>query len=176
MTRRFDATWTDADRAEHESVIHEVMQFHGNRRRADEYLARINDAVQAHRLWARDIKAQMLETGALTRWKSVSRQGVVAVVNGNYTAQKPRTWAVTRKDDEGHTFTQDALIDVFTREDVMIRRRTALAMRRAYTDEVALWDRVIGFLDAAETDDIETAGAKLGMSLDEWLVPSERAS
>jgi len=70
---------------------------------------------------------------------------------------------------------QDALIDVLTREDVATRRVAALKMSATYSDEAKMWSAVLDFLDAAGADDTATASAILGVSISDWL-EGERAA
>lgn len=175
MARRFDATWSNTDREEHDALVSEVLSTHEtNRDRADAYQAGVEGAVQAHRYWARDIERKVREDGYLRFWKTVTRRGTVEVVSRGRSVRKPRTWSVARVAEQAVLTTQDLTIEVFTREDIETKRHAALKMRKSYDDELQMWDMMLAFLDMAEADDIATAEATNGLSLESFLA-SERS-
>lgn len=170
MSRRFDAAWGEAEHAEHEALIREVLnEAEGNAARAALYREKIADGIQALRPWARDVEERVLTNGFEAFWKRVSRQGVALVVRDGKASRKPRTWSLPRVSEDGERYTQDALIDAFTREDIMHKREEALKMLRSWDGTLTLYSALLDFLDKAGADDIATAEAILGMSVDEWL-------
>ena len=170
MARRYDAAWGEQEHAEHEALIAEVIaSTTGNGARAALYREMVEDAIQAHRPWARDVENRVLDNGYVAFWKNISRQGVVHVIRDGRAATKPRTWALPRISDDGARYTQDALIDVFTREDIMHKREEALRMIDTWDSTLTLYSALLDFLDKAGADDVATAEAALGMSVNDWL-------
>lgn len=167
------AHWGEAEAAEYDSIIEATLRRDvSTSERAGEFEREVESAVQAHRPWAREVEQDAKRRGFLSIYKQEVRKGTVLVEVDGRDVEKPAMISVQRVGDNGVTFQQLAFYEVMTREQIAFKRTEYIKARRAYDSNVAVMDKLTAMLDTAETDDLATAAAILGLSVEDWLAGS----
>jgi hypothetical protein len=167
------AHWGEAEVEEYDSIIEATLRNDvSTSERAETFAYEIESAIQAHRPWAREVEQDAKRRGYLSIYKQEVRKGTVLVQVGGEDIEKPAMVSVQRVGDNGVTFQQLAFYEVMTREQIAFKRTEYIKARRAYDSNVAVMDKLTAMLDAAEADDLATAAASLGLSVEEWLAGS----
>ena len=163
--------WSDTERAEFEAVVLESIAVDGsNSKRAEAFAAKVADAIQAHRPWARDVEKDALSRGFKNVFRAEARKGTVTVMLKGTSVEKPAQVSVRKQSEDGVTYEQLAFFETLTRQQVADKRTEYLKQRRAYDSNIATMDKLAALMDAAQADDIETACAIIGVTVEEWLV------
>jgi hypothetical protein len=170
--------WTSDELAELDAIVEAVMALDvSNSERAAMFGQEIDRAAdQAHREWAHEIRADAMRRGYMSIYRTEVRKGVVLVEVEGVAVEKPAMISVPKLADEGQRFQQLAFYEVLTREQIAFKRREYLKARNAYDSNVAVMDKLTAMLDAAEADDVQTAAAILGVSVESWLLGEAAAA
>ena len=167
---RFKKTWTDTDNAEFDSLVNDVNALDvSNADRGRKFAEFIADAIQARRLWARDVERAALAAGFQIVWRRVTRRGTVKVLVNGREIEKPAQLSVKRENASGQRFQQLAFFDELSLAQVKEKRVEQRIMRNAYDDNIATLDKIEDFILAAGTTSVATAEEALGLTLDAWL-------
>lgn len=163
--------WGSAELAEYESIIDATLAHDvSNSERAEMFADEIERAAdQAHRPWAQEVQAEAKRRGYKSIHRAEIRKGEVLVRIDGLDVEKPAMVSVPKTDEGGAAFQQLAFYQVLTREQIAYKRREYIKARKAYDSNIALMDKLTAMLDAAEADDLETAAAILGVSVESWL-------
>lgn len=172
--------WSDEDREEYEELVTEALREQATADRRDVFLAGLDDAVQAHRVWALDVNATIRNDGAdkiLTREQAVRRPRVPVAHNGQILGKAPREFGRKIRDEDGAVIHARTLFDLLTFEELREKRLEFQGTERAaridrYTVEklLTLEQLVPGATTPAE------ACEQLGTTVEAFLADEERAS
>lgn len=164
------AAWGADEHDEFDRLVGDALSVDASTSaRAQVFREGIEDAIQAQRPWAREVQQDALKRGYLAIYKQEARKGTVLVEVRGVQIEKPSQVSVRKTSAEGVPLYQLAFYEVMTREQVHEKRREYIKQIRAYDSNVALMDKLTAMLDAADTDDLETAAAKLGVSVEDWI-------
>lgn len=162
--------WSPEERDEFEAACAEAWRSsHRQGERTETFIEVLQDARQAHRFWAGDVLDEALRTGASSILKNWSkRQRIVISFEGEVVA-RPRMVGRRRDDGEGHGYTEQALLDSFTLDDLRAKRKEYLTQITAYRQNIALIDELIALCEATGCNTPAEAAAALGVSIDDWI-------
>lgn len=160
-------------RAEYERLMDEVVneaETTGDRARlmAD----KIHDAIQAQRSWAMGVQyaAEIDGYAAAVKVYLKRKRVVVLVDDAGRQIEKPRTIGAKRRDGAGKVVDLQLPLEVLTFDQVREKRREYLAQQKAYTDNIAVADRLLALEEMAPGCSTPAAAAKaLGTTLDDYL-------
>lgn len=158
-------------RREYEALMNEVLnEAEGTGDRARLMANKIADAIQAHRSWALTVQWDAQVTGYAAAVKTYLKRTRVVVNIEDREVAKPRTIGVKRRDDEGNVVDLQLPLEVLTFDQVREKRAEYLRQQKAYTDNVAVADRLLALEDLAPGCKTPAdAVAELGLTLEEYL-------
>lgn len=167
---RYRNRWGSEEVAEFEHAIEGALDIDGSTtERAEHFREHVEGAIQAHRPWARDIEADALSRGYKSIYRQEARRGTVLVSTTSGEIERPSMISVARHDEGGVVFQQLSFYAVMNREQIREKRNEYLKQIRAYDANVQMMDKLTAMLDASGSDDLETAAASLGVSVEDWL-------
>lgn len=167
---RFKKTWTDTDNTEFDALVNEALALDvSNADRWRKFADLIADAIQAHRIWARDVHRAALAAGFQIIWRRSTRRGTVKVLVNGREIEKPAQLSVKRESATGQRFQQLAFFDQLSLAQVKEKRLEYRITRSAYDDNIATLDKIEDFILTARTTTVAGAEEKLGLTLDAWL-------
>lgn len=167
---RFKKGWSEADHAEFDALVAEVEELDASTaQRGEKFMELIDDAIQAHRMWARDVARAARLTGFKSIWYRIQRRGSKLVLIGGREVDKPAQISVKRIGESGRVFKQLAFFDDLDLADVADKRRECTVIRNSYNDNILMLDKVEAFIKAANARTVREAEVALGMKLDTWL-------
>lgn len=147
------------------------------RGRTEAYLAMVDDAVQAHEFFARDVEADFRQRGAsaqLKAWRK--RQQTVVVSYEGKLLTKPRTIGTRRTDADGRTYATQELFDFNTWDEIEAKVREYIKQAQAYSVNIAIGTRLLELRDAAPGAATPAeAVVQLGTTIEAWLGDDEAA-
>lgn len=161
-------------RAEYMKLMAEVVsEAEGTGERARLMADKIHDAIQAQRSWAAGVQyAAEIDGYAAAVKVYLKRTRVVVLVDAEAGRQieKPRTIGAKRRDDEGKVVDLQLPLEVLTFDQVREKRREYLRQQKAYSDNVAVADRLLALEEMVPGSLTPADAAKsLGFSLDDYL-------
>lgn len=128
---------------------------------------RVNDAIQAHRSWAKDLLEDMINRGAGSIIRAEIKKDVVLVdVDGRVLA-KSRTVGTKRPTAHG-MYDQQVLLETLTWDELADKRRQWKQQEDTYADNVRIADKLMSL----RTKGVRTpqeALDQIGVSLDQFL-------
>jgi len=164
--------WTNDERTEYSELLDGVLsEAETSRDRTALMVARVDDAIQAHRAWAREIAAEARQRGHASQWKSHAKKARVLVSYSGEVLSKPRVIGVKRQ-KSGQVIDQQALIEFLTFDELRAKRTAYVQQVKSYSESIALMDRLIALQEMSGASDAETpdqAAARLGLTLDDYL-------
>ena len=82
--------WTNDERTEYSELLDGVLsEAETSRDRTALMVVRVDDAIQAHRAWAREIAAEARQRGHASQWKSHAKKArVLLVTQARYSANR----------------------------------------------------------------------------------------
>lgn len=167
---RFKKGWGDADHAEFDALVAEVEGLDiSTAMRGEKFMELIDDAIQAQRMWARDVARAARLTGFKGIWYRIQRRGSKLVLIGGREVDKPAQISVKRIGESGAVFKQLAFFDDLDLSDVADKRREFTVVRNSYNDNILMLNKVEAFIQAAGARSVREAEQALGMALDTWL-------
>ena len=95
-------------------------------------VARVDDAIQAHRAWAREIAAEARQRGHASQWKSHARRRASLLVTQARVLSKPRVIGVKRQ-KSGQVIDQQALIEFLTFDELRAKRTAYVQQVKSYS-------------------------------------------
>ena len=158
-------------RREYETLLNEVLvQAEGTGERARLMQQKIDDAVQAQREWASLVKRNAEIDGYAAAIKVHLKRTRVVVNINDREVSKPRTIGTKRTDDAGKVIDLQLPFEVLTFDQIRDKRKEYLAQARAYSDNVAMTDRLLALEEMAPGHATPAEAARaLGISLDDYL-------
>lgn len=174
---RWNSGWDRGAMAEYRELMHGACDAsRENSRRKEVLLDRLNDALQAHRDWARDMEDEIRLRGALSLITSFARaeRTVLVAMSDRRSLLKSKDIGIKLVDDSGQIYEQRAFFEELTWEQIEDKRAAYLKGRRAYDDNVAIMDRLAALrLMAVGTSTVGEACDRLGISVDEYLLEAD---
>jgi hypothetical protein len=159
-------------RREYEQLMAEVVsEAEGTGDRARLMADKIHDAIQAQRSWAAGVQFAAEIDGYAAAVKAyLKRTRVVVIVDQDREISKPRTIGVKRRDKDGTVVDLQLPMEVLTFDQLREKRREYIRQLKAYTDNVAVADRLLALEEMAPGSSTPTeAAAQLGVTLDDYL-------
>ena len=149
---RFKKGWSDQDHAEFDALVDEVKALDGSTaERGERFMELIDDAIQAHRMWARDVARSSRMAGFKSVWYRIQRRGSkTVVINGREVGQLE-------------------FFDRLSLSQIAESRQYARQMRDTYGETVAMYDKTESFIISAGAKSVPEAEEIHGISLDRWL-------
>lgn len=170
--------WAPEERVEYDQMLQDVIeQAEGTGRRVDLLERLLNDALQAHRFWARDVERHALRTGLRAQIKQhLDRRKVVRPAR-DVLVEKPRVVGIQRRTEAGQVYFAQVAYDVMTFDELRAKRGEVLRQLRAYSDTIALIDRLLALADMhPEAKTVQEALDLHEMSLDDYLLELPKAA
>lgn len=170
--------WSDVDNTEFDEAMTEVIL--SSKRTPDRIAAFLSvwkDAIQAQRRWAMDLEAEILRRGsnAVVTW-FVQQQKVMFAHDGEQLT-KNAVVGIRRTDGAGEKWIEQALIEVCAWDAIEAKRQEYLKQERAYSENVAMCDKVLALHDIVPTAATpHEACVEMGTSFDEYLGGGEIAA
>jgi hypothetical protein len=166
-------TWTAEDRDEFDRICYESeAEGESTGERAQFMGDKIDDAVQAHRVFARDAHREALTRGYLSIFKGwqKSQQKPVVVAHDGQLLNKPRVIGTNRARDDGSVYYQQTMFDFMTWEELAKKRYEYLTQIRAYRGNVATVDKLLALRELAPNANTPAQAAEVvGTTLEAWL-------
>lgn len=167
---RFKKGWSEQDHAEFDALVDEVLALDASTpQRGERFMELIDDAIQAHRMWARDVERASRLSGFKSVWYRIQRRGSKLVLIGGREVDKPAQVSVKRIGDAGQIFKQLAFFDDLDLADVADKRREFTVVRNSYNDNILMLNKVEAFIKAGNARTVREAEDALGIKLDTWL-------
>lgn len=170
--------WGSDEREEYEAMMALVVASSKNTRDRTKLIAKLlNDAVQAHRPWARDVEYQAIRTGLAKEIKAYQDRTRALVSHDGQVLNLPSIQSRRIQSVDGEIYFQRELIEVWSWEQIEAKRTEALVGQHAYTSKIAHYDALLALRDmapGAKTPD--EAVRQLGTTVDQWLGGKETAA
>lgn len=167
---RFKKGWGEDDHAEFDALVAEVESVDASTAdRGALFMALIDDAIQAQRMWARDVERASRLTGFKAIWYRIQRRGSKLVFINGREVEKPAQVSVKRAGADGQQYMQLEFFDRLSLAQVIDGRRQARKIQNAYGETVAMYTRTESFITSAGATSVPEAEAIHGISLDRWL-------
>jgi hypothetical protein len=166
-------TWPEGEWDEFEELCRNAERLgESTGHRARLFGDMIEGAVQAHRIFARDIEREALRRGFLSifrQWQK-SHGGPVVVSHDGRILTKSRVIGVRRSGPDGTEHHQQLLFDYCTWDELGTKRKEYIAAMRGYGDDIAVIDRLLALRELAPESTTPAEAAKeLGTTVDAWL-------
>jgi hypothetical protein len=166
-------TWPEDDRIEYEQLVDEALMEEVVSDRREVFLAGLDDAVQAQRIWAQDIQATIRNDGAdkILRKEQDRRRPRVAVSHGGEVlGTAPREFGRKNRDGGGKVVHTRGLFD-FEPWDALRQKRAEFAqMEHAAAVDKLTVDKLLS-LERMAPGSANPAEAceRIGVSVEEFL-------
>lgn len=171
--------WGSEERAEYDALLAEVVAATNKTpARLDLFERKLNDAIQAHRPWAREVERHCVRNGLAKEIKAFQDRNRAMVAHNGRVLNLPKVQSTLVRDEEsGEVFYQRELIELWTWEQIADKRTEALKARQGYTEKVAHYDRLLALREMCPDASTPAEAAKaLGLNLDEFLGVEAKAS
>lgn len=166
------AAWSSKEIEEHDQLLDEACKSPLARDRIETFLAGIEDGIQAHRKWAKDVERTIRSTGAGNYIKTFRKQyrSINVAFNGKILT-KPAERGTTEIDDEGQKVNVRKLFYTWTFDQIRTKRGEYLKQIRSYTVDVATMDRLLAMVDLApDAATPEDAAKTMRTTVEAWLL------
>lgn len=166
--------WSDDDRNEYELLIDKALSASSSVPvRVAIFLDGLETALEARKLWARDVHADFLNEGAnrlLKAEQEKRRARFLVSHHGELIGKMPHVAGARRRSPVGRLEYQRVLIEAFTWDELRARRNEYAAQAKALDVNVKGVDRLLELEqlvpDAANP---EEACAAMGITVRDWL-------
>lgn len=161
------AAWSEEERLEFDELLAVVVASSSSSTERLDLMDRlVTDAIQAHRPWASDVARASRREGfgrEIRRFQDRQRVPV------SYDGQVMQVPAVQGRRVADGSF-QRELIELWTWDELDVKRREAITASRTYSAKVAHYDRLLALRVASpDSKTPAEAAAALGVDLGEWL-------
>lgn len=160
-------------RKEYEALMAEVVsEAESTGDRARLMAEKIHDAVQAHRTWAMTAQYSAEIDGYAAAIKTyLKRTRVIVLIDeGSRQVAKPRTIGAKKRGKAGEVVDLQLPMEALTFDQLREKRREYLIQKKAYTDNIAVTDRLLALEEMAPGCNTPAEAAKaLGTTLDDYL-------
>lgn len=164
--------WEPEERAEFDALLAEVVAVTNKTTdRLDLFEVKLNDAIQAHRPWAREVERHCVRGGLAKEIKAFQDRNRAQVAHNGRVLNLPKVQStLARNEESGEVFYQRELIELWDWQQIADKRSEALKARQGYTEKVAHYDRLLALRDMApDAKNPREAAKALGLNLDEFL-------
>lgn len=171
--------WEPEERAEYDALLAEVVATtNKTKARLDLFERKLNDAVQAHRAWARDVERHCIRGGLAKEIKAFQDRNRAQVAHNGRVLNLPKVQStLARNEESGEVFYQRELIELWDWQQIADKRTEALKARQGYSEKVAHYDRLLALRDLCpDAKNPRDAATTLGLNLDEFLGVEAKAS
>lgn len=165
------SAWGSDERAEYEVMLDAVIESSKNTGdRLNTFERLLNDAVQAHRPWARDVERVAIRAGLGKEIKAHQDRIRAHVSYDGRVLDLPRVQARRVASPAGEVVYQRELIELWTWSEIEAKRNEALSGQSAYTSKIAHYDALLALRDMApgSTSPVDAA-RQLETTVDQWL-------
>lgn len=165
--------WSDDDRTEFDMLVDKALAIPSVAVRRSVFLDGLETALEARKLWARDVFTdyQTWGTDRLLKAEQEKRRPRVPVsYRGRVIGKMPRTTGVRRRDGNGFLEHQRALIEYQTWDELRARRSEYAAQVRALEVDIAGIDRLLELEDLVPGASTPAEACEIrGTTVEEWL-------
>lgn len=165
--------WSDDERAEFDLLVTEALAVSKTSARVDVFLNGLDDAVQAHRVWARDFLTDIRRRGAESLLKSemeLRRPRVAVVHDGTVIGKAPREFGYIDRNEEGKSAHHRSLFDFLTWDELRVKREEFVRTRRAAEVDTFTVDKLLTLQDKAPSAATPDEACRLlGITVEEFL-------
>lgn len=171
--------WGAEEKAEYDALIAEVVAATNKTSdRLNLFERKLDDAVQAHRPWAREVERHCVRNGLAKEIKAYQDRNRALVSHNGEVLNVPKVQSTLVRDEEsGEVFYQRELIELWSWDQILDKRAEALRAKRGYTEKVAHYDKLLALRDLCPDSNTPAGAAKaLGLNLDEFLGVEAKAS
>jgi hypothetical protein len=164
-------TWSPEERKEYDNVLARVVGCSKNTPdRLDLFERLLNDAIQAHRMWARDVERAIRRDGLGAEIRRYQDRNRAMVSYNGEVLNLPRVQSTKVRKPTGEVVYQRELIELCTWDQLAEKRREALHSKATYSAKVAHYDKLLALHDLCpEAKTPAEAAAKLEITVDGWL-------
>jgi len=168
---RYKNRWGSEERAEYDALVKESWASHKSTfKRVEHFKRGLLDAVQARRLWATEVSEDAHNRGLSNILKGEQkRQRATVVMADGRQVEKPQVIGIRRLSADGSTYTEQTLFDFVSVDELEQKRREYLSNITAYSDNVAVLDKLLALCEAGRSDVPATAAANLRTTVEAWL-------
>lgn len=165
------AAWDTQERQEYEAVLAEVVAATSNtHERLDLFEAKLADAIQAQRPWAREVERACLREGLAREVKRHQDRHRAWVSHNGEVLSLPKVQSATVRTETGEVYHQRSLIEYWPWDQVEEKRAEALRALGHDRARVAYYDRLLALRGLSpESTSAADAAKQLGINLDEFL-------
>jgi len=171
--------WEPEEKAEYDALLAEVVAA-TNRTpaRLDLFERKLNDAIQAHRPWAREVERHCVRSGLAKEIKAFQDRSRAMVAHNGRVLNLPKVQStLVRNEESGEVFHQRELIELWNWDQIVEKRAEALRARRGYTEKIAHYDKLLALREMYPEANTPAEAAKaLGLNLDEFLGVEAKAA
>jgi len=164
-------TWEPEWREEYDALLDEVVSVGTNTSaRLNEFERLLNDAVQAHKPWARDVERTCIRAGLAKEVKAFQDRTRAAVSYDGEVLSLPRVQSRRIIDHEGKATHDRALIELWSWSEIIAKRVEAKAAGVTSANRMAFYDKLLALRGLCpESASPQDAADRLGLDLDEFL-------
>ena len=164
--------WGTEEIAEYDEAVRESLLARRTDERTHRFIEVVQDAVQAHRPWAREVLSDMVYRGAASILRAEERRqshATVEVKRDGKTVTVPRILGVRRPDKDGRMTFERALFDDMSVEELAAKRDEFRAGQKTYGDDAEVMERLLDLCIQAHRETPAEAAAVLGLTVNEWI-------
>ncbi len=163
--------WSAEDRKAYDDLLADVVgATSSTTERLNMFERLLNDAIQAHRPWARDVERGCVRQGLAKEIKSYQDRNRAMVAHNGKVLNLPRVQGTVVRDESGEIYHQRELIELWTWEQIAEKRLEAIRGRRTYSAKIAHYDRLLSLrVKCPESETPADAAERLGLDIDEYL-------
>jgi len=168
---RYKNRWGTEERAEYEALVRESWASHRSTfQRVEFFKHGLLDAIQAHRPWASEVSDDAQNRGLSNILKGEQKRARATVVMADgRQVEKPQVIGIRRLAADGTAYTEQTLFDFVSIEEIEQKRREYLTNITAYSDNVAVLDKLLALCEAGHSNVPATAAANLRTTVAAWL-------
>ena len=168
---RIPNTWSPEERAEHDEALNEAWDSSlVSGERSNRFVEIIEDGVQAHRTWARDVQRRLMHDGAGNALTAhYKRLQSVMVASGATVFAKPRIVGVVRATVSGVKYNTQTLFDLLTVGELREKLAESLKIEKTWSDTAYTYERLVTFCEMYNANTPEEAAQNSGLTVEDWL-------
>lgn len=168
---KYKNRWGSEERAEYDALVDEAWKSgKSTTERGQAFLDGLRDASQAHRPWADEVMLDAITRGSASIIKAdYKRANQVAVMSDGRSLEKSRVIGVRRRTASGAQSFEQTLFDFVNAEELREKRKEYMANALAYSDNIAVVDKLLDLCERGHSDIPANAAANLHTTVDAWL-------
>lgn len=168
---RYKNRWGSEERAEYEALVRESWASNkATFQRVEHFKRGLMDAVQARRPWSAEVMDDANDRGLsnILKGEQKRNRATVAMADGRL-VEKPQVIGIRRLSADGSAYTEQTLFDFVSADELEQKRREYLSNITAYSDNIAVLDKLLALCEAGGSDTPATAAANLRTTVEAWL-------